>query len=231
MDLRLGRQQAQRLLSEPLRIDGLVVGQCRAAAVIGGIRRLPLPQRGGRRLITFAADVAAGRQRRGRLAIFLHALGGWRMTREQRREAARARAALLGEAHERFLERDRGARVVAGRRHVAHAVEIRFELRPAAVALRDQLRADAGRADSKPAVIAALRRHLSREQCALQQHAALHGQRAVSSGRVHDLVAEHGRELGFRLKLREQPAIHRDLAAGQRPSVRHGTVQYDGLVG
>ena len=64
----------------------------------------------------------------------------------------------------------------------------------------------------------------------MQQQSALHRERAVARGRVHDLVAEHGRELGFGVELRQQAAIHGDLAARQRPCVRHGAVQNDELV-
>ena len=52
----------------------------------------------------------------------------------------------------------------------------------------------------------------------------------MARGRVHDLVTEHGSELGFRVELRQQAAIDGDLAAGQRPRIRHRAVQDDELV-
>ena len=136
------------------------------------------------------------------------------MAREQRREPAAAAAALLGQAHERLLQRDGRARVVAGRCHVAHAVKIRFELRFAAVAHRQQLRAEARGADGEAAVVAALRRDLRREQRALQQQTALHRERAVPRCGVHDLVPEHGRELGFGLSSVSKPRFTAILPPG-----------------
>ena len=58
------------------------------------------------------------------------------MAREQRCESPAVAAALLRQAHERFLQRDGGARVVTCSSHVAHAVKIGLELRFAAVAHR-----------------------------------------------------------------------------------------------
>jgi hypothetical protein len=106
---------------------------------------------------------------------------------------------------------------------------VRLELRLAAVAHRQELRAETRGADGEPAIVAALRGDLRREQRCLQQQTALHGERAVPRRRMHDLVAEHRRELGLGVELHEQAAIHRDLAARQRPRVRQA-VQDDELV-
>ncbi len=230
MDVCFGGQQPQRLLRGARGVGRPIVGERCAAFVVGIIRGLALPQPCRRRLVAFAAEIAASCERRRGRAVLLDALGRRGMAREQRREAAAPAAVLLGQAHERLLQRDGRVRVVAGRGHVAHAVEIRFELRFAAVAHRQELRAEACGADGEAAVVAALRGDLRREQRALQQETALHRERAMPRCRVHDLVAEHGRELGLGRKLGEQAAIHGDLAAGQRPCVRHGAVQDDELV-
>ena len=112
-----------------------------------------------------------------------------------------------------------------------HAVQVGLELVLAAVALRDQLRADAGRADHEPGEVAALRGGARHRHDGAEQQAALHRERAVARGGVHDLVAQHGRELRFGMELRQQPAIHGDLPAGQGPGIRHRAVQHHELVG
>ena len=197
MDVRFGGQQPQRLLRGTLGVGGPVVGERGAAFVVRFVRGLALPQTCRCGLIALAAELAAGCEHRRGLAILRDALRRRRVAREQRRESAASAAALLGQAHERFLQRDGGVRVVAGGSHVAHAVQIRFELGFAAVAHRQQLRAEARGADREAAVVAALCGDLRREQRALQQQTALHRERAVPRGRMHDLVAQHGRELGF----------------------------------
>ena len=73
------------------------------------------------------------------------------MTREQRLELAALAAVLLRKPHERLLQRDGRLRVVSGARHVSHAVMIGLELGFSAVALRDQLRANARGADGEAA--------------------------------------------------------------------------------
>ena len=230
MDVCFGGQLPQRLLGGALGVGGAIVGERCAAFVVGLVRRRALPQPRRCSLIAFAAEIAAFCERRRGCTVFLDALGRRRMAREQRRESAATAAALLGQAHERLLQRDGRVRVVAGRGHVAHAVKIRFELRFAAVAHRQELRAEARGADGEAAVVAALRGDLRREQCTLQQQTALHRERAMPRCGVHDLVPQHGRELGLGFELREQAAIHGDLAARERPCVRHGAVQDDEFV-
>src|SRR5205814_1742659 len=149
----------------------------------------------------------------------------------QRGGPALVAAVLLREAHERLLQRDGGARVVPGSRHVLHAVLIGLELVLATIALRDQLRADARRADREPGEVATARGGLRSGYDDAEQQTALHRDGAVPRGRVYDLVAKHGGELGFRVQLGQEPAVHRDLAAGQRPGVWHRAVQHHELVG
>jgi hypothetical protein len=50
-------------------------------------------------------------------------------------------------------------------------------------------------------------------------------------GRVHDLVPQHGRQLGLRIQLDQQAAVDGDLAARQCPGIRYRAVQHDELVG
>jgi hypothetical protein len=48
---------------------------------------------------------------------------------------------------------------------------------------------------------------------------------------MHDLVAEHGCQLGFGAELGQETAIDGDFPAGQRPGIGHGAVQHDEFVG
>ena len=172
------------------------------------------------------------RQHRHRLAVLLDALG---RTADGSRTAPRA-----CRRRRRFASDKRtnvscsvtaALRVVAGVRHVraCRSDRTRARLRgccACVISCAPRLAAPTVR----PAVVAALRGDLRREQRALQQQPALHRERAVARGRVHDLVAEHGRELGFGVELGQQAAIHCDLAARQRPGVRHRAIQHDELV-
>ncbi len=107
---------------------------------------------------------------------------------------------------------------------------IGLELVLATVALRDQLRADTGRANREPREVATSRGGLNSRDHGAQQQAALHCDCAMTRCRVHDLVPEHGGELGFGMQLGQEPAVHRDLAAGQGPRVRNRIVQHHELV-
>ncbi len=57
------------------------------------------------------------------------------------------------------------------------------------------------------------------------------GLRAVARSGVHDFMAQHGSKLRFTLQFGEQAAIHRDLAAGQGPGIRHGAVEHLEFIG
>ena len=70
------------------------------------------------------------------------------------------------------------------------------------------------RADGEAGVVVALRDDCRREQRALQQQSALHRERAVARGRVHDLVAEDRRELGFRASSASRPRFTAILPPG-----------------
>ena len=48
---------------------------------------------------------------------------------------------------------------------------------------------------------------------------------------MHDLVPEHGRKLGFRRQFGEQAPVDRDLAARQRPGIRHRVIEDYELIG
>ena len=53
----------------------------------------------------------------------------------------------------------------------------------------------------------------------------------VACGRMHDLVAEHGRQFGLAVHFGQQAAVDRDLAARQRPGIRYRVVDHIEFVG
>ncbi len=151
------------------------------------------------------------------------------MAREQAAEPLLV--TILVQAHEGLLQRDGTLRVVACFRHIAHAVSVGFELGAAPVFHHRELRRDAGAADGEVAVVAVARCDCSADDHALHQHAARHLLRRVPRRRVHDLVAEHGRELGLGIDLCQQAAVDCDLATRQRPGVWDGIVEHREFIG
>ena len=52
----------------------------------------------------------------------------------------------------------------------------------------------------------------------------------MAGGGVDDLVAQHGGQFGLVVEFSEQSAVHRNLAAGQRPGIGHRVVQHHEFV-
>ena len=234
MEARLARLHLRSLAGQPAggRIVALVRGGERLLVLLVGRRRAL--ESGHRGLVSILAEVPArSAHLRHRAPVRVHTfLRGW-MAREQARHPVLLRASRVL-ANEQFLQRDGGLQVVARELHVLHAVVVRLELVVAAVlglqhlcahrrALAHhlaELRAPVhGRTDARDG------------RADLYELALLHLLRTVPCGRVHDLVAEHRRELGLVLQLDEQAAVDGDLAAWQRPGVELAAVEHHEFVG
>ena len=125
---------------------------------------------------------------------------------------------------------DHRLRVVAGFRQIHCTEPIRFQFVFAAIAggpgLRQRLQ------QGGPRLIAHVR-HQNRAQrraragrggCALLAY-------AVACGDMADFVADHARQLGFGIQVRQQPARNVDITAGQRKSIDLGTVDHGEMPG
>ena len=74
----------------------------------------------------------------------------------------------LAEAHEGLLQRDRTRRIVAGTRHVSHAVFVGFQFGAAPVGRVQKLRTDGSAAHRELAEVVVARHHRGSQHRALQ---------------------------------------------------------------
>ena len=139
-------------------------------------------------------------------------------------------AASLAEAHEGLLELDRALRIVAGLRHVLHAVGIGFEFRAATVTSETRLRQQVGAAHDETAVVAVAGSNSGADHADLQNHGACLLLRGVARRSVHGLVPEHCSKLRLGFEFVKQPAVNGNLPSRERPSIGHRVVQHDKLV-
>ena len=198
------------------------------APVVGVVGRLVALQARDAALVFLAPVIARTQLLRG-TPVGVDALLRGRVAREQAAQPVLSWS--LRQLHEGFLQSHRALRVIAGTRHVLHAVVIRFQFRLAAVARLDQRAADLRSLQREILVGAVRRRDAEYREADVEQRAGLLGLRAVACRGVHDLVAQHRGELRFVLELHQQAAVDRDLAPGQRPGVGRGIVQHHEFVG
>ncbi len=225
----LVRKQADRFFGELQRLIGFALCERLASLVIGVIGRFRVACFLHRKPESLFASLAAGGQFRRRCDICVDALLRRRVAGEK--PAQPALVAAFAKPYERPLQVHRTRWVITSRRHIAHAVLVGFELCATAVSHRQQLSCHARTADGKVAVTAVTACHARGNNETLQQHASRQLLRGVPGCCVHDLVTEHGGKFRLGLHFGQQAAIHRDLAAGQRPGVGHRIIQHDELVG
>ena len=137
--------------------------------------------------------------------------------------------APFGKREECLLQLNRALRVIAGLGHVQHAVLIGFALGVAAVLLREQLRSQRRHHHAHfpggGIVEGAAENDHGGHRTELHEHALGLGAGALGGVSVHDFVTQHGGQLSFRIQLRQQAAVDRDLAARQGPGIGHRIVQ------
>ena len=144
------------------------------------------------------------------------------------------RRLVARQADEGFLQFHRGLRVVAGAHHVVDAVMVGLQFVFAAEAQPDQRRPALRGEVHQAGVLAVGGQRADQRRAGRQQRALLDRLCAMPGGGMDDFMRQHRRQFRLALQFREQPAIDRQLAAGQCPGIGHRIVdddEFEGQVG
>ncbi len=170
--MRLLRKLLDRLVGLGERQLCVVFGKRFAAFVVGIVGGFGIHGLLHRRAEPLDAEITARWQRcRGPL-VRLDAFLRRRMARKQ--AAQPVRTAPLAQAHEGFLQLHRTLRIVAGVRHVTHAVFIGLQFGATPIRLVNELRADTRTADGQVRIAAVAGQYRRADDTDLQPGAALH---------------------------------------------------------
>ncbi len=108
-----------------------------------------------------------------------------------------ARGTSLRQSHEGFLQGNGRPWIIAGAHHVLDSVIIRLAFGVAAITLGDELGAKLAGADNVISILVVAAGYGTHCEDTLQNSATGDRLGAMTGGRVHDLVSEHGGQFSF----------------------------------